>query len=619
MQSPNLPDGILSETIATVTEILGADLDAIAVERAVIGLFFTGVKLTTGHAGACATPIKTIPEAVCCPSSAMAMPFPGKMKGKPARDAMKEVFSDHGIRRGVGIATVNALAELCWERRPHPQVELLRGLDAFDANTFRPDDQTVVVGAFVPFLKELKRRGQPFLVLEKDPDTLKASEMPFYRPAETAREVVPQADVLLMTGTTLLNDTLAICCPGRSPRRGSRWSGRRSACCPTRSSRVAPTSWAASKSRSPTCSSTCSPRAAPGIISSVASRKRLFWRDAGWVQRRRRPSKEYREDAMAAVRLGSGDYTFEVDEDWAKIPDEITLGDCAAVGVDSKDNVYAFNRGDHPVAVFDKDGNFLRSWGEGLFPRPHGVHVAPDDTIWLTDDADHTVRHCTLDGKVLLALGVPGKPSPYMSGEPFHRCTHTALSPQGDFLYISDGYGNARVHKYTPSGKLLSSWGEPGTDPGQFNIPHNICCDPDGWLYVADRENHRVQIFNGDGKWETQWNYLHRPNGMCLGHGSHPLCYIGEGGPSGEINREWPNIGPRVSIHTTKNHEVMARLGKTPGGMFAGGFTSPHGIAVDSQGNIYVGELSGRSWSRFAKGDAPKKRRVIHKLVRVLA
>ncbi len=208
MQSPIPPTGIVAETIAAVTDIRGRELDDIAWERAVIGLFFTGVKLTTGHAGACATPIKTIPEAVCCPSSAMAMPFPGKMKGKPARDAMKEAFSDHGIRRGVGIAALNALAELCWERRPHPLVELRRGVDAFDANSFRPDDQTVVVGAFVPFLKELKRRKQRFLVLEKDPDTLKPEEMPFYRPAEMAREVVPQADVLLMTGTTLLNDTL---------------------------------------------------------------------------------------------------------------------------------------------------------------------------------------------------------------------------------------------------------------------------------------------------------------------------------------------------------------------------------------------------------------------------
>ncbi|MBV8775790.1 MAG: DUF364 domain-containing protein [Alphaproteobacteria bacterium] len=201
-------NSILAESVTAVTDILGRELDDIAVERAVIGLFFTGVKLSTGHAGASATPIKTIPEAVCCPSSAMAMPFPGKMRGKPARDALKEAFSDHGIRRGIGIATLNALAELCWERRPNPAVELLHGIDAFEANAFRPDDLTVVVGAFVPFLKELKRRKQPFLVLEKDPDTLKAEELPFYRPAETAREIVPQADVLLVTGTTLINDTL---------------------------------------------------------------------------------------------------------------------------------------------------------------------------------------------------------------------------------------------------------------------------------------------------------------------------------------------------------------------------------------------------------------------------
>jgi DNA-binding beta-propeller fold protein YncE len=319
-----------------------------------------------------------------------------------------------------------------------------------------------------------------------------------------------------------------------------------------------------------------------------------------------------------AVRLGGGEYVFEVNENWAKVPDEIVLGDCAAVGVDKNDNVYAFNRGDHPVAVFDKDGNLLRTWGEGVFTRPHGVHVAPDDTIWLTDDGDHTVRHCTLDGKVLMTLGIPGKPSPYMSGEPFHRCTHTALSPQADILYISDGYGNARIHKYTLDGKLQMSWGEPGTDPGQFNIPHNICCDPDGWIYVADRENHRVQVFDSNGKFEAKWNDLHRPNGMCMARGHNPLTYIGEGGPSGEINKDWPNIGPRVSIHSTKG-KVLARLGLPHAGINPGQFTSPHGIAVDSAGNIFVGELSGRSWERFATGPVPKKRRVIHRLRKVAA
>jgi DNA-binding beta-propeller fold protein YncE len=315
-----------------------------------------------------------------------------------------------------------------------------------------------------------------------------------------------------------------------------------------------------------------------------------------------------------AVQLESGLYVYEVRDDWAKLPDEIVLGDVAAVGVDHQNRVYAFNRGEHPIAVFDAEGNLLRTWGEGVFSRPHGVFVAPDNTIWLTDDGDHTVRHCTLDGTVLLTLGVPGESKPYMSGEPFHRCTHTAMAPSGE-LYVSDGYGNARIHKYTPDGRLLKSWGEPGTDPGQFNVPHNICCDPDGWVYVADRENHRVQVFDGEGRFETQWNNLHRPNGMCMAAGANPLVYIGEGGPSGEINRDWPNIGPRVSIHSTRG-EVLARLGKMHAGLAPGQFTSPHGMAVDRDGNIYVGELSGRSWGRFGKGPAPKRLRVIHKLVK---
>ena len=199
---------ILRETLAAIPEILGPALDNITVERAVIGLFFTGVKLSNGLAGACATPIKTIPEAVCCPSSAMAMPFPGKLHGRPALDLAREALGENGIRRAVGIAAMNALADTCWRHRPHPEAELRLGIDAFDATEIHQGDNVVVVGAFVPFLRELKRRHQPFLVLEQDPATLKADELPFFRPAEEAGTVVPQADVLLITGTTLINDTL---------------------------------------------------------------------------------------------------------------------------------------------------------------------------------------------------------------------------------------------------------------------------------------------------------------------------------------------------------------------------------------------------------------------------
>ena len=199
---------ILAETIEAIEDIAADEIGTVTIERVVVGLFFTGVKLSTGHVGACATPVKTIPDAVCCPSSAHAMPFPGKMRGRRAASLLDEVRQQDGIRRAVGIATMNALATLCWDRRPHPDADMDIDVDAFDAAAIRPGQKVVVVGAFVPFLRELKRRGQPYLVLEQDPATLKADEMPFYRHAEQAPVVVPQADVLLVTGTTLLNDTL---------------------------------------------------------------------------------------------------------------------------------------------------------------------------------------------------------------------------------------------------------------------------------------------------------------------------------------------------------------------------------------------------------------------------
>src|SRR6202044_1261293 len=304
---------------------------------------------------------------------------------------------------------------------------------------------------------------------------------------------------------------------------------------------------------------------------------------------------------MATV--GSGEYTYQPVVDWAKLPAGWSFKEIGSVGVDSKDNVYVFNRGEPPMIVFDRDGNFLRSWGEGLFPRAHGVFIAPDNTIWLTDDGDHTVRQCTLEGKVLLTLGVPGKPSPYMSGEPFHRCTHTAMSPQGD-IYVSDGYGNSRVHKYSPDGKLLMSWGESGSMAGEFNIVHNICTDADGWVYVADRENHRVQVFDGNGKYEAQWNNLHRPCALHCCGGKSPNFIIGELGPGLAVNRGAPNPGPRLTIVDSKGQRI-ARLGGEKGpGLEAGKFLAPHGVALDSNGDIYVGEVGVTNW-KTSFGDMP--------------
>ena len=321
-------------------------------------------------------------------------------------------------------------------------------------------------------------------------------------------------------------------------------------------------------------------------------------------------------DTRTQVVLGSGTHRYRVVEDWAKLPEGWEFKDVAAVACDSKDRVYVFNRGEHPMIVFDREGKFLRSWGEGTFPRAHGLHIDAEDNLYLTDDGGHFVRKCTPEGRVLLELGVPGQPAPFMSGRPFHRCTHTALSPEGE-IYVSDGYGNARVHKYSPAGKLLFSWGEPGSDPGQFNVAHNIATDEEGWVYVADRENHRVQVFDAKGKYETQWNNMHRPCGLYCCRGARPQFIIGELGPGMNINREYPNLGPRLSI-VDAGGKLVARLGGERGpGLETGRFIAPHGLAVDSRGDIYVGEVSYTEYPRLFPGSSiPFRMRSLQKLVK---
>jgi hypothetical protein len=314
--------------------------------------------------------------------------------------------------------------------------------------------------------------------------------------------------------------------------------------------------------------------------------------------------------------LGSGAYRFEVVEGWGRLPAGWSLQEIGGIGIDRNDNVYVFNRGEHPVVVFDREGTFLRAWGEGRFPRAHGVHMGPDDSIYLTDDGDHTVRKFTLDGRLLLEIGTPGRPAPFMSGTPFHRCTHTALAPNGD-IYVADGYGNARIHRFSPDGGLLHAWGESGSGPGEFNIVHNICCDADGWIYVADRENHRIQIFDGNGRYETQWNNLHRPCGLFMPAGSGMPCYVGELGPALGINRDYPNLGPRISILDSKGG-LLARLGGLHPGLGPDEFIGPHGLAVDSRGDLYVGEVSRTQWPNYwTDQSVPNDLRCLRKLRRI--
>jgi len=319
---------------------------------------------------------------------------------------------------------------------------------------------------------------------------------------------------------------------------------------------------------------------------------------------------------MMASTVGSGIYTYEVVLEWAKLPQGWTFHEVVDVAVDSKDRVFVFSRSEHPVTVFDRQGNFLTSWGEGQFTRPHGMTIGPDDVLYCTDDDAHVTYKFSPEGKLMMTLGTVHKPAPFQSGAPFNKPTKVALHPNTGDLYISDGYGNARVHKYSPDGKHLLSWGGPGSDPGEFNLVHSVCTDNDGYVYVADRENHRIQIFDSNGKYETQWNNLHRPCGLHMEGNGEGIVFVGELGPQLPINKNYPNLGPRVSLFTLKG-ERLARLGDIRWGEGPNQFIAPHGIASDSYGDLYVGEVSYSFIGRDM--DPPRELRCFRKLVRIYA
>ncbi len=276
--------------------------------------------------------------------------------------------------------------------------------------------------------------------------------------------------------------------------------------------------------------------------------------------------------------------------------------------------------------VFDRDGSPLGSWGEGLFARPHGIFIGPDDTVYCTDDFDHTVRAFTGDGKLRLTLGTSGKPSDtgvdgmdYRTikrvAGPFSFPTNLAIGPSGD-LYVTDGYGNARVHRFSPTGQLLHSWGEPGSGPGQFHVPHGIAIAADGTVYVADRENSRIQRFTPAGAFLDEWRDVARPCQMYIDRAG--WIYVAE---LGFLAARWPGSGTpepgasggRVSIFD-RNGVLHARWGGGANPTAPGDFLAPHDIWVDSHGAIYVGEVTLSGGGRA--GVVPLSCHTVQKFVR---
>ncbi len=291
------------------------------------------------------------------------------------------------------------------------------------------------------------------------------------------------------------------------------------------------------------------------------------------------------------MAYGSGKYTYELVDGWAKYPEGWKILDVGGIAIDKQDRVYVFNRSDHPLMIFDREGKMQATWGEGVFKRAHGSCIDPEGNIYCTDDFNHTVRKFTADGKMLMTLGTEDKPSDtgYVNmfdffaslvtitkgGGPFNRPTGVDIGPSGN-IYVADGYGNAQVHKFSNDGKYLFSWGGPGTGPSQFRLPHNIWVDKKERVWIPDRENSRIQIFDSEGKLLDMWTDQLRPTDLFID--DDDIVYISD-------------LADRVRIYTIDGKLLTEWAAKGTDREKAL-FIAPHAIAVDSQGSIYVGEVA---------------------------
>lgn len=260
---------------------------------------------------------------------------------------------------------------------------------------------------------------------------------------------------------------------------------------------------------------------------------------------------------------------------WAQRPVGWAFGDVAGVAVNADDEVFVLTRGVRPVLVFDREGRYLRWWGDGYFTMPHGIAVAPDGSVCCADIGDHTVKRFSPSGELLHILGSPYENAPKLSGTPFNRPTHFTVHESGDY-YVTDGYGNANVHVFAADGAHRFSWGSPGSEPGQFSAPHSIVFTPDGRAAVCDRGNDRVQFFSPEGDFLEAWTGLHQPNDLV--YAPDGRVYICE-------------FEHRLGVWNPDG-SLIERAGDAGEGLGPGEFLSPHGIAVDSQGSLYVGDVT---------------------------
>ena len=209
-----------------------------------------------------------------------------------------------------------------------------------------------------------------------------------------------------------------------------------------------------------------------------------------------------------------GIIAYEVDRHWPQRPSHVAWGHMPGVAVDKKDQVWLFTRAQPPVQVYDADGKFIRAWGgDGVIDTAHHIEIDPVGNVWVADIGYHTVMQFTPEGKLLMTLGTRGEAGTDESH--FNLPTDMAITPAGD-VFVSDGYGNSRIVHFDPRGRFVNAWGKRGSGPGEFNEPHSIALDSKGRIYVGDRSNGRMQVFDQQGRFLDEWRNLVVPWGLWV-------------------------------------------------------------------------------------------------------
>jgi DNA-binding beta-propeller fold protein YncE len=271
---------------------------------------------------------------------------------------------------------------------------------------------------------------------------------------------------------------------------------------------------------------------------------------------------------------------YNADAEWPTLPPGWNFGETVGVAVDGKGHVYVFHRGKNPIMEFSPDGRLVRSWGEGMFIRAHSIRVDPEGNIWTVDNDTHQVLKMDPSGRVRMVLGRYGTSGE--TDELFNQPTDVGFGPNGE-IYVTDGYGNSRVVKFSKQGRYVTAWGKPGTGEGEFDAPHAVVVDQQGRVYVGDRENYRVQIFDADGKFLTQWKHVGSPWGLDLQPDGTLFMSDGHNERILKLNLDGKVLG------------TFGRKGRMPGEL---GY--PHHIGVDSDGNVFAAEIKNQRVQRFS-------------------